>query len=195
MFQAGKTNKLHIYILCKMTVALFRPAELIAERLRSCAGSRRPAGALLVRGLSRSAARPAVPVPGLCRSRGCAGPGAVPGAPGRGAEPGRRSPGSPGRQAAAGVAGAGVQNCRCAFSGSAHFTPPCNFPGLLNSPLDFSGRILLPIEFSRALSYLGQNFSGARVCARHAGNSPFATYISHACENIFAVFARKAQIL
>ena len=189
MFQAGKTNKLHIYILCKMTVALFRPAELIAERLRSCAGSRRPAGALLVRGLSRSAARPAVPVSGLCRSRGCAGGAwarrgawaAVAGV--AGAAGGRRG------------AGAGVQNCRCAFSGSAHFTPPCNFPGLLNSPLDFSGRILLPIEFSRALSYLGQNFSGARVCARHAGNSPFATYISHACENIFAVFARKAQIL
>ena len=148
--------------------ARFRPAELIA-------GSRRPAGALLVRGLSRSAAllgcggAGAVPVPGLCRGR-------------RG---GRRPPGCRSGRAKLPVR---------VFGGARTLLPPVIFRVYLTPLWIFPGRILLPIEFSRALSYLWQNFSGARVCAHNAGNSPFATHISHACENIFAVFARKAQI-
>lgn len=182
MYQVGKPHKIHLYHLCKMTVRGF---GLWSCRRIKAAG-RGALGAELVQigGASGRTGAGAVPVPVVialvvpwARRRAWATAAGVAGAAG-----GRRG------------AGAGAQNCRCAFSGSAHFTPPCNFPGLLNSPLDFSGRILLPIKFSRALSYLGQNFSGARVCAHHAENSPFATYISHACENIFAVFARNSQI-
>ena len=125
----------------------------------------------------------------LCRCRGCAGAGAVP-VPGlcRGRPDrlgGRRPPGCRSGRAKLPVR---------VFGGARTLLPPVIFRVYLTPLWIFPGRILLPIEFSRALSYLWQNFSGARVCAHNAGNSPFATHISHACENIFAVFARKAQI-
>lgn len=126
--------------------------------------------------------------------RSCAGSRRPAGAPGCGAEPGRRSPGSPGRQAGPGVPERARQIAGARFRGARTLLPSVIFRAYLTPLLIFPGRILLPIKFSRALSYLGQNFSGARVCAHHAGNSPFATYISHACENIFAVFARNSQI-
>lgn len=136
--------------------------------LRSCAGSRRPAGALLVRSLSRSAARPAVPVPELCRGPliACARRGARATAAGgrRGRRGGRRPPGCRSGRAKLPVR---------VFGGARTLLPPCNFPGLLNSPLDFSGAYLTPHQiFPRTILLMAKFFRGACMCAP-CGKLPF----------------------
>lgn len=130
--------------------------------LRSCAGSRWPAGALLVRGLSRSAARPAVPVPGLCRGPliACARRGARATAAGgrRGRRGGRRPPGCRSGRAKLPVrVFGGARTLLPPVIFRVYLTPLWIFPGVSYSPSNFPahyltyGKIFPGCEYVRAM--------------------------------------------